>query len=417
MCDWSHLLTGLKVAGMAMLTDKILKTIEPPDKGRKLVFDSHRDAPKGFGVRVSPKGRRTYVLRYKADGKDRLMNIGDYPTWTLTAARRKANELRQQVDGGVDILQQRRARRAEGTVGAVVEAWCSAHADKLRSGYSIRSTLNLHLVPVLGETKITKLTRHDVITVVEKLAQRAPRQAGLLLTYTKQMLAWCEDREIIQYNPIASLKAKRVASGMAARVRSRVLTDGEIRALWTADNIPGMDRATLLALKFILITGQRPGEVRQATTSEVIGNVWTIPKAHRGKTGDDHHVPLTESALELIAQAQGTEHLFETGSKAMDVCSLSHAVRLCAGALGNDPANPWKPHDLRRTARTGLAAAGVSETVAELTVGHVRKGIAAVYDQYRYEREKRAALEAWERRLLRIVEGGSAKVVSIGQKA
>ena len=65
----------------------------------------------------------------------------------------------------------------------------------------------------------------------------------------------------------------------------------------------------------------------------------------------------------------------------------------------------WRPHDLRRTVRTGLAAAGVTETVAELTIGHTRKGIAAVYDLHRYDREKRSALEAWERRLLHLVSG------------
>jgi hypothetical protein len=58
--------------------------------------------------------------------------------------------------------------------------------------------------------------------------------------------------------------------------------------------------------------------------------------------------------------------------------------------------------------RTGLAAAGVDDLVAETTIGHTRQGIAAVYDQHKYDREKRQALETWERRLLRIVEGNEA---------
>ena len=67
----------------------------------------------------------------------------------------------------------------------------------------------------------------------------------------------------------------------------------------------------------------------------------------------------------------------------------------------------WRPHDLRRTMRTGLAAAGISENIAELVIGHTRQGIVAVYDLHRYDAEKRSALEAWERRLLRIVAGES----------
>jgi hypothetical protein len=79
-------------------------------------------------------------------------------------------------------------------------------------------------------------------------------------------------------------------------------------------------------------------------------------------------------------------------------------------ALGNEDADTWghwTPHDLRRTCRTGLAAEGIGDTVAEAVVGHTRKGIIGVYDRHKYDSEKRAALETWERRLLRIVGDGT----------
>jgi len=408
---------------MAALSDKLVNEIEAPAKGRKMIFDDHKDAPKGFGLRVTVKRKRAFVLRYNSQGKDRLMTIGEYPTWTLAAARKKAGELRREIDGGTDILEKRREQRAELTVAEVIEKFCKAHADKLASGPAIRGALAKHLKPALGEKRITDVRRRDVIAVVEALAQEKGRQAALLLTYTKQMFAWCEDREIIEANPVATLKAQKVAKELSPKSRARILTDDEIRGLWDCKAAPeGMHAATLLVLQFILVTGQRPGEVCAARLSEIQGRVWTIPAEHRGKTDDDHSVPLTDSALALIQRAAGDEYLFERyKGRPIDVNALSKAVRRCGDALGNggDKSTRWRPHDLRRTMRTGLAAAGVSETVAETTIGHVRKGIAGVYDRHRYDAEKRAALEAWERRLLAIASGESAdnpKVVAIRSK-
>lgn len=392
---------------MAAFNDQSVRQAQAPTKGRKLIFDEHKDAPRGFGLRVTAKGSRAFILRYNSGGKDRLMTIGEYGTWTLAAARKKAGELRRDIDNGTDILGQRRERQAELTVANVIEKFCQSHADKLASGPAIRGALAKHLMPALGDSKITDVRRRDVIAVVEALAQKKGRQAALLLTYTKQLFAWCEDREIIEANPVATLKAQKVAKELSPKSRARVLADEEIRALWNCDQPPeGMHRATLLVLQFILITGQRPGEVCAARLDEVKGNVWTIPAKNRGKTDDDHSVPLTDTALALIKQAAGEEYLFERYSgRPIDVSALSKAVRRCGDELGNasDKTTRWRPHDLRRTMRTGLAVAGVLETVAETTIGHVRKGIAGVYDRHRYDVEKRAALEAWDRRLKRIV--------------
>ncbi|WP_111748787.1 tyrosine-type recombinase/integrase [Salinisphaera orenii] len=389
---------------MATFNDKFIRDLEVPAKGRKVAFDDHRDSPIGFGVRVSPKGKRVFILRYTADGKDRLMSIGEHPIWTLTAARKKAQEFKREIDGGTDLLQQRRIKRAELTLADVIEQYCGQYADKLKSGPAVRGALERHAVPVLGDKKITEVRRREIIDLLEPLSDGKQRMAGLVLGYIKRVFTWAEDREIIESNPVATLTANKIGQGLTASARTRVLLDREIMALWS-EQPEGMSRAVWLALRFVLLTGQRPGEVLQARHSDVHGHTWTIPADHRGKTGDDHDVPLTETALEIIEQAGGEHYLFERyRGQALEVNALSKAVQRCATALQADAANRWRPHDLRRTMRTGLAASGVSETVAELAVGHVRKGIAAVYDQHKYSIEKRNALEAWERRLLAIAE-------------
>src|SRR5690625_2087460 len=98
----------MKRCHMQTISHKIVTATEPPAKGRTLIFDDHKDAPRGFGLRITPKGKRSFILRYNANGKDRLATIGDYPEWTLAAARKQAQELRRDIDGGADILRERR---------------------------------------------------------------------------------------------------------------------------------------------------------------------------------------------------------------------------------------------------------------------------------------------------------------------
>lgn len=404
----------MAIVTVAIFTDKYIRDFELPAKSRKLVFDEHRDAPRGFGLRVTPKGKKSFVLRYNAEGKDRLLTIGEHPIWTLTSARKAAQDYKRDIDGGSDVLEQRRIQRAELTLAEVIEQYCSTRSDKLKSGAPIRGAFRLHVIPQLGSTKITQVRRRDIIRLLEPLANKKQRTAGKVLGHIKQVFAWAEDREIIEANPVATLTKSKISHDLVAVARTRVLTDDEIITLWQCKP-NGMSRTTWLALCFILATGQRPGEVAQAECREIHGKTWTIPKAHRGKTDDDHDVPLTDTALRIIEQAGGNRYLFEgRGGQPIQAMALPKAVSRCCRALGNDPANRWRPHDLRRTMRTGLAAAKVPEEIAERVIGHKRQGIVAVYDQHRYAAEKRTAMEAWERRLLRIVNGVSdSNVVSI----
>lgn len=406
-----------------------LKELSPPEKGRKLVFDGHRDAPRGFGIRINAGGTLAFVLRYNAEGRDRLLTIGEYPTWSLTGARAQANTYRQQIDTGQDILESRRAERAELTVTDAVERFIQGKA-KLASANDIAGTLRNHLVPEIGKKKLRDVRRRDVIAVVERFAESRPRQAGKLLTYTKQLFSWAEDRELIETSPIATLRAQKFGKGLSARKRERVLSAAEIAAFWNNVEISGMRHLTALALKFILLTGQRPGEVAGLHEDEIDGSTWTISSQRRGKTESAHTVPLTDTAQEILQAARAEVerlsrrrkakpfgYIFEVRAGSPLVPGgMSQAVARHVEVLSNQPEPAWgywRPHDLRRTMRTGLAAAGVSETVAELVIGHMRQGIAAVYDLHRYDAEKRAALEAWERRLLRIAAGASATDATI----
>lgn len=400
---------------MPALSDRLVRNTAPPKTGRRIITDTHRDAPRGFALRVNANGTRSFVLRYKVDGRDRLLSIGEWPTWSLAAARKQASDYRREIDGGRDILEQRREAQAEPTVADAVERFL-ATKQSLRSYRDIAATLCNHLNPALGQRRIRKVRKHEIIEAVEAVAAEHGRTAAILLTYAKQLWAWADDRGMVDVDVAAGIKPSRVAATMRPQKRSRLLSHAEIQTLWNMQHPPaGMSADTLRALKMILLTGQRPGEVAGMRFDEIRGKTWVIP-AGRRKVDATHLVPLTDSALALIEQAGSGEYVFEPRpGRPLSAAALAKAVLRSAEAFAME-GERWRPHDLRRTCRTGLAALGVADHIAELVIGHTRKGIQATYDHHRYEVEKRVALEAWERRLLAIAAGENTdgdNVVSI----
>jgi integrase len=399
----------------------IKKDAAAPETGKRIYWDDHRDAPKGFGLRVMSSGSKSFVLRYQTKGgAQRIQTIGEWPTpWSLAAARAEANTIRKTVDAGADPLGERQQERAEPTVADLVDAFDKARLAVLDSGKEIRRYFDRDLLPVLGKRKVKTIRRRDIIALIEARALEAPRAAALLLTYTKLLFSYAEDREYIELSPATGLKALRINKAMATVQRGRTLDDEELRTFWTAADTCGIHRLTAIALKLILVTGQRPGEVCGMVWGEIQDRTWTMPAARR-KTEVGHSVFLTDTALDLLEQARveaqrlnerrdwpASPFIFEhRQGQAATPRGLSRALVRYAADLGNkdhpDWGN-WTPHDLRRTCRTRLAEIGINSEIAERVIGHAPKGIVGVYDQHRYQDEIRIALESWERRLLGII--------------
>jgi integrase len=167
-------------------------------------------------------------------------------------------------------------------------------------------------------------------------------------------------------------------------------------------------RQTKFALKMLLLTGQRPGEVVSMRWDEIKGNWWTIPEA-KAKNREENRVPLVGMAVEILTKAKmlsgDTPFVFTSSYKpkqAMSVNAMARAVKRHMSEI--DITEDFTPHDLRRTLRTRLSQLGVSDLVAEKVLGHKLQGILAVYNRYAYGDEKRQALELWEAELQKILE-------------
>jgi integrase len=198
------------------------------------------------------------------------------------------------------------------------------------------------------------------------------------------------------------------------------LSDAELVALWHSSEELGYPFGPIY--KLLLLTGARKSEVAGARWREfdLREKVWTVPP-ERFKSNASHLVPLPEQAikiLEALPRFTKGDHLFTTSLGDKHVAGFSRAKaqvdKLVTEQLGVMPP-PWVIHDIRRTVRTRLASLRVPDMVAEMVIGHGRKGLQRVYDQHRYVDEMREALELWAARLRDIVTPAPENVVRLNK--
>lgn len=358
---------------------------------------------------------RYYVIHYRIDGKRIEEALGWLSKgWTQSVCESTRNKLKASAkNGGHQTLKEQRAineaaKMKQATVSDLLEEFWEKNLSKTPSGKERRRMLEKDMIPLWGKRKIETITRRDTVVLIDRVRERAPVVANRLQSILVSMFNFACERGLLEHSQLHGMSKQKEAP------RKRVLTDDEIRLFWEAtdpDNLELMDAhwSTKLALRMILITGQRPGEVVGMTWKEIEDQTWKIPGG-RMKNRDAHDVPLTDLALETIEKAKqlltsGNDYVFKsyrvTVKAATTRLALSRALLRHWQEIGFK--EPFTPHDLRRTLRTRLAEIGVDDVVAERVLGHKLQGIMAVYNHHGYGNEKRQALERWAKKLRQIV--------------
>jgi hypothetical protein len=229
-----------------------------PKKDRFEISDG-----KGLSLRVMPTGKKTWVFRYMIEGKARRMTIGTYPAIPLAEARVKHGEAMQDVARGIDPgekkIKANAERKAAPTVEDLLEEFWDIELKQKKSGKDVKRLISKDVLPVWGNRKAVSITRRDAVLLIDKVRERAPVTANRLQTVLVRMFNFAAERGILKVSPLAGMKKK------PEKARDRVLDDEEIKLLWLALDLENMTmdiyRVSKLALKMILLTGQRPGEV------------------------------------------------------------------------------------------------------------------------------------------------------------
>ena len=192
--------------------------------------------------------------------------------------------------------------------------------------------------------------------------------------------------------------------------RERSLTAEEIRALWPALTALGYPFGH--GLKFLLVTGQRRGEVSGMKWTEIDGDGWLIPGA-RAKSKQGHRVPLSSLALEILEETPHLgDYVFMSGRGLNPLKGWENAKRRMVSFL-KKPIPLWRIHDLRRTMATHMRSLGVDRLVVSKLLNHAESGITKTYDRYAADPEKAAAMERWSDRLKEIISGEKRETVTL----
>jgi integrase len=393
------------------LSEEIIKALPLPEGGNKVHYFAGATlqgvpVPRGFGVRVTAGGAKAFVLNYRIRGREHRYTIGSCDAWSALKAVREARELRQRIDRGENPLDARQPEVAGKTVADVLTAYGEkCGSKKLRGWSAVKSAFDRLVLPAIGKVAIHDLTRRHVADMLDKAVETSgPAMADRTRAYLRAALAWHEARDESFNLSRCIVRSGRCA---AANARSRVLSDDEIRALWPVLGEQGTFGALVKAL---LLTAQRRTEVAGMSLSEIgEDGIWLIP-VERYKTGRPHAVPLSKAALELIqAQREVNGFVFPSSAK-VGLTSFARGKAAIDKAISLPH---WTLHDLRRTARTLMARAGVRPDISERVLGHVIAGVAGVYDRHSYEAEKRDALEKLAALVDRIVNPPPANVLPL----
>jgi integrase len=410
---------------------------------------------RGLVVVVQPSGAKSWAMRFRRPG-GRLAKLTLGPVaplgheqdgdpvigapLSLAAARRLANQVHHERAQGHDVVAehqsaQRRQRDARAsTFGAAAVQFVDEHArPRTRRWRETAGLLGLEadadgvlsvrrggLADRWRDKPVAEVTPDDIHEVVQEARRRAvpglpARRTGMsdgqgraMRAALSKLFAWLLQHRTVRSNPCAG-----VAAPAASPARDRVLSDAELRLLWQAAGSLGEPFGPLVRL--LLLTGARLNEVAQMTAAELSedGARWTLPAA-RSKNRRPHEVPLPQAARDILAGvhriAGRPGYVFSTTGDAPVSGFSKVKARLDAAMLAlareADPEAtipPWRLHDLRRTAATGMAGLGTPPHIVEAVLNHVsgaRAGVAGVYNRAAYLPEREEALAAWAAHVL-----------------
>lgn len=369
------------------LTDPFIRKLKP---GPKRIEVRDTLLP-GFGIRVSPKGKKTHFVCCRVYGKQKRVQLGHYPAVTLADARKRAREILECPEALID---EKPAMTVDQALDLYFKLYVATHIKHPRDQ---ESRLKRKFGSQFGHRDLESIKKPEIVAILDTImAEGAPTQANRVLYYLHRFFGWCVERGYIEINPAHGIRkpAKEIP-------RDRYLDHGELASVYVAAGDLGFPLGTFAQI--LILTGQRRGEVAGMRWSEIDldAKLWNLPSS-RAKNGRAHTIPLSSAAIEILRSMPRflrSDFVFTTTGESGVSGFGKLKCRLDAATGVTD----WRLHDLRRTAATGMAEMGIEPHVVEKILNHSSgkiSGVAAVYNRFDYRDEMREALEQWASEVL-----------------
>lgn len=356
---------------MPRITDKLIRSMPTPPSGQKIERDN---LVTGFGVRRTASGHTAFIFSYTSHGRDRRMTIGQYPAWSVQAARQTAAKLRLIVDAGGDPLQEQRVARAEYTLAQLWQRYETTVLPQKAKATQMdeRSIWRRLILPKLGRRALSHIRPSDIDALHFAISATTPVQANRCIASLRHAFNKALRWELMAFNPVTGLK-KNIETP-----RHRYLDDAERKRFIDALDARA-DNPSVLALRFLLLTGARKGEVLKAQWEQMDleTEAWIKPSAHT-KQRRLHRVPLSAASMDVLRRARAisdVEHVFPgpTGQALTDIKKVFRAICLDAQIEG------LRIHDLRHSFASALVSRGASLPIIGGLLGHTQVSTTARY--------------------------------------
>ncbi len=371
----------------------------------------------GMSVRITPKGKIIFQMRFRYDGKAARMDIGTYPLISLKSARERVLEMRSKLEKGFDPrivkkMEKQAVVQAESLKG-LFNYWYQSYCIKNKKSHvEIKRSFELYVFPKIGMLPADAISIHQWLKILEELIEGGkPSIAERILVNTKQMLKWGIRRQAVEHNALAEINAKQDLQ-IKKGVVNRVFSDTEIKYLWQALDQSRMAPKNKLFIKLCLCFGCRNGELRLSKKEhfDFEKHVWTVP-AENHKIGQKTGKPLLRPIVpefevllkEALVFSGSGQYLFnnagsdEPMGRSAPLPLPYNIMQWLRKNLGYEMEH-WSIHDLRRTARTNFSTL-TQPHIAEIILGHKLPGEWMTYDKHDYLEEQAEAYKKWWGRL------------------
>jgi len=259
------------------------------------------------------------------------------------------------------------------------------------------------VLPKLGKLSAPNITRDDIKKLVAKIAESAPIMANQVLASTSAVFSWATREGIVTSNPA------RLIDRYATKDRERILAESEVPTFWSA--LDDIDPVRAAALKVILLTGQRPGEVANMRREHIVDGWWQMPGEPVAdiwpgtKNGSSHRVWLCDQFRSLMPNDDAKVGFVFAGPRGGPVSRLNDAMRDICRKLGIERTTP---HDLRRTFGSTVTGQGFERRAMDRLLNHADSSVGSIYDRHQYAKEDQRIMTTVADRIMALAEGRDA---------